>query len=133
MTDKRNGQYTATYTIPTGTTSQSITVYAELHNYGILYAEYWWNGYLNWNGSPAVTGTITQTEFDWGSGGPISGYGVDGFSTRFTGYIVPPYTETYTFWLLTDDYGEFNLEDVNRITVTCCSWSSGYSVALNAG
>ena len=34
MTDKGNGQYTVTYTIPTGTTSQAITVYAELYNYG---------------------------------------------------------------------------------------------------
>ena len=97
MTDEGNGQYTAKYTIPTGTTSQSITVYAELYNYGILYAEYWWNGYYNWSGSPAVTGTITQTEFEWGYGGPISGYGGDWFSTRFTGYIVPPFTDTYTF------------------------------------
>jgi glucose/arabinose dehydrogenase len=41
--------------------------------------------------------------FDWGNGAPISGIGADTFSVRWTGYVQPRYSETYTFSITTDD------------------------------
>jgi len=41
--------------------------------------------------------------FDWGSGSPMSGIGVDTFSVRWTGQVLAPNTETFTFYTTTDD------------------------------
>lgn len=42
-------------------------------------------------------------EFHWGTGAPIAGMGVDTFSVRWTGYVVPRFSQTYTFYTTTDD------------------------------
>ncbi len=40
----------------------------------------------------------TQVNFDWGSSKPFAGlYSPDNFSVRFSGFITPPVTDTYTF------------------------------------
>lgn len=44
-----------------------------------------------------------RVEFNWGAEGAAPGVGPDGFSVRWTGYVVPPYTEEYTFYTNTDD------------------------------
>ena len=54
------------------------------------------------------TVTATQTEFnvnyDWGSGAPgPTGIGVDHFTVRWTGSVIPTTTEAYTFYTVTDD------------------------------
>jgi glucose/arabinose dehydrogenase/PKD repeat protein len=41
--------------------------------------------------------------FDWRTGAPITGMGVDTFSVRWTGEIVPRYSQTYTFTTYSDD------------------------------
>ena len=41
--------------------------------------------------------------FDWGEGSPIGGIGIDYFSVRWTGEIIPRYSETYTFYATSDD------------------------------
>ncbi len=53
-----------------------------------------------------VTGTRVDPNinFAWGSGAPgVSGIGVDSFTVRWTGTIVPPATEAYVFYPKTDD------------------------------
>ncbi|MEO7033585.1 MAG: PA14 domain-containing protein [Polyangiaceae bacterium] len=58
----------------------------------------------------AWTVTATRTEpnidYDWGSGapGPV-GIGVDAFSVRWTGSIIPTKTEALTLYTVTDDGG----------------------------
>lgn len=47
-----------------------------------------------------VDGTVS---FDWASGAPVSGFGVDTFSVRWTGEVVPQFSETYTFYTSSDD------------------------------
>ena len=42
-------------------------------------------------------------EFDWGSGAPDAAIRPDTFSARWTGYVEPRYSETYTFHTLSDD------------------------------
>lgn len=56
----------------------------------------------------AWTVTATRKEpsidFDWGSGAPgLSGIGVDSFSIRWTGSVIPATSEAYTFYTETDD------------------------------
>jgi hypothetical protein len=41
--------------------------------------------------------------FDWGTGSPDPIVPNDGFSVRWTGQVVPTYSETYTFYTRTDD------------------------------
>lgn len=45
----------------------------------------------------------TTVDFDWGTNPPLMGIGADTFSTRWTGYIVPEFSENYTFTTKTDD------------------------------
>ncbi|HTD87190.1 MAG TPA: PA14 domain-containing protein [Candidatus Binatia bacterium] len=41
--------------------------------------------------------------FDWGTGSPNVAIGADSFSVRWTGYVAPRYSQTYTFSTTTDD------------------------------
>lgn len=41
--------------------------------------------------------------FDWGDGAPDGALAVDGFSVRWTGVLIPRYSETYTFYATSDD------------------------------
>jgi glucose/arabinose dehydrogenase len=44
-----------------------------------------------------------MVDFDWGFGAPAAGMGIDAFSIRWTGRILPRYSETYTFYTFSDD------------------------------
>lgn len=41
--------------------------------------------------------------FNWGTGSPIQGVAANSFSVRWTGSVVPRYTDTYTFVIVSDD------------------------------
>jgi len=41
--------------------------------------------------------------FDWGQGSPDPAIGPDTFSVRWTGQVQPKYSETYTFYTISDD------------------------------
>ena len=41
--------------------------------------------------------------FNWGTGSPDPSVGVDTFSVRWSGTVTPLYSETYTFFVKTDD------------------------------
>jgi glucose/arabinose dehydrogenase len=45
----------------------------------------------------------TTVNFNWGSGSPHGSVAADTFSIRWTGYIEPRYSETYTFYTISDD------------------------------
>lgn len=49
------------------------------------------------------TRTDSTVYFKWDYGAPTPSMGVDTFSIRWTGYVTPPYTETYTFYVTSDD------------------------------
>ena len=51
----------------------------------------------------ALTRVDAVVNFDWGSGTPASALGADTFSVRWTGRVLPRYSETYTFYTTTDD------------------------------
>lgn len=47
--------------------------------------------------------TDATVNFDWGGGSPDASIGADTFSVRWTGKVLPLYTETYTFYTTSDD------------------------------
>ena len=50
-----------------------------------------------------VTRTDPTLDFAWGAAAPAAGVPADGFSVRWTGQIVPRYSQTYTFFTRSDD------------------------------
>jgi hypothetical protein len=53
--------------------------------------------------SLALTRIDGTLNFDWGSGSPGPAVGADTFSVRWTGYVVPQYSETHRFYTQSDD------------------------------
>jgi glucose/arabinose dehydrogenase len=53
--------------------------------------------------APVLTRTDATVNFDWGTGSPDPGIGVDTFSAVWTGQVQPLYNETYTFFTTSDD------------------------------
>jgi hypothetical protein len=50
-----------------------------------------------------VTRIDPTVNFDWGTGSPDPSIGADTFSVRWTGGVQPRYTDSYTFYTLSDD------------------------------
>jgi hypothetical protein len=67
---------------------------------GGLFGEYFDNKDLTLLLFARVDATVN---FDWGNGAPRAGMGTETFSERWTGQVVPLYSETYTFYTLSDD------------------------------
>ena len=55
------------------------------------------------SGTPVLTKIDPIVNFDWGTGSPASLINTDLFSIRWTGYIKPLYSQTYTFCVGSDD------------------------------
>ena len=73
--------------------------------------------------------------FDWGNGSPDAAIGVDTFSVRWTGQVVPLFSQTYTFYTLSDDGVRLwvnGVQLVNNWTVHAPTENSG-TIALSAG
>jgi hypothetical protein len=54
-------------------------------------------------GSPVLTLTDATVNMNWGSGSPDASINTNGFSARWSGYVEPQYSETYTFSTNSDD------------------------------
>lgn len=65
-----------------------------------LYATYYDNA--DFTGT-SLSRIDTTVDFDWGQSSPAPVIGPDTFSARWTGYVKPPTTGTYTFSANTDD------------------------------
>ncbi len=50
-----------------------------------------------------LTRVDQAVDFRWGTGAPAANLGKDFFSARWTGFVVPKYSETYTFHTNSDD------------------------------
>ncbi|MCC5839216.1 MAG: chitobiase/beta-hexosaminidase C-terminal domain-containing protein [Opitutales bacterium] len=70
---------------------------------------------------PSFTRVDAQIDFNWGSGSPDPSINNNLFSIRWTGQMMPRFTETYTFfsnsndgmrvWIELDNAGDFNNEE----------------------
>jgi hypothetical protein len=47
--------------------------------------------------------TDSTINFNWGASSPTTGVNPDSFSVRWSGYVIPRYSETYTFYTKTGD------------------------------
>jgi len=54
-------------------------------------------------GTPALTRTDSTVNFNWGTGGPGTPINSDHFSVRWIGQVKAQFSETYTFYVSTDD------------------------------
>jgi hypothetical protein len=77
-----------------------VGVYAARNGYLGLRGEYYTN--TAFEGTPVVR-LDAGVNFGWGSGAPAAGVGADYFSVRWSGQVVPLYSETYTFYTVSDD------------------------------
>lgn len=61
--------------------------------------------YFNtWNlQGPSLPRIDPVVDFDWGAGSPMPGINPDGFGVRWTGFVTPPETGTYTFYTVSND------------------------------
>ncbi|KAB2662543.1 MAG: hypothetical protein DVB31_11370, partial [Verrucomicrobia bacterium] len=66
-----------------------------------LRAQLWNNATLS--GTPLVERFDAQIDNNWGGGVPDAGIPADNFSVRWTGFVVPRFTETYAFHTISDD------------------------------
>ncbi len=53
--------------------------------------------------TPVYNRIDTSINFNWNNGSPNTAVNVDGFSARWSGQIQPKYSDTYTFYLNTDN------------------------------
>lgn len=53
-----------------------------------------------------------RIDFDWGNGNPDPVIGPDSFSVRWTGKLLPRFSETYTFYTLADDGMKVWIDDM---------------------
>ncbi len=65
-----------------------------------LHGEYFNNSDFT---APAFSRVDPGIDFDWGNGSPSATMGADTFSIRWIGDVEPEFSETYTFYTLTDD------------------------------
>lgn len=53
--------------------------------------------------NPALTRTDPTVNFEWHAASPGPGVNADIYTARWTGYVTPRYSQTYTFYTQTDD------------------------------
>lgn len=65
---------------------------------------------------PVALARIDQTiQFDWSTGSPDPSVNPDNFSVKWTGFILPEYSETYSFYTLSDDGIIVDVSGINLI------------------
>lgn len=82
-----------------------------------------------------VTRVDPTVNFDWGGGSPDPAIGPDTYTVRWTGFVVPLYSQQYTFYTTTDDGVRLwvnNTQLVNKwIDQAPAQWSG--KITLTAG
>ena len=83
-------------------------------------------------GTNLVTRVLTRTEpqldFNWGTGSPDALVPTNGFSARWSGQIVPRFSETYTFSTVSDDGVRLWVNGVGLVT----NWTN-HGATTNSG
>ncbi|HEX7900880.1 MAG TPA: PQQ-dependent sugar dehydrogenase [Planctomycetota bacterium] len=82
-----------------------------------------------------LTRTDATVNFNWGSGSPDPAVGADTFSVRWTGQVMPQFTETYTFYTTSDDGVRLwvnNVQVINNWTLHGPTENSG-TISLTSG
>lgn len=99
-----------------------------------LSAEYFNN--TSWSGNPAYRRTEPNIDYSWDTGTPVPNVVVkDGFSARWSGYFVAPYTGTFTFGATADDNFTLTVNGVQQFNFGCCTSQAvaATSISLTEG
>ncbi|HEY9421917.1 MAG TPA: PA14 domain-containing protein, partial [Thermoanaerobaculia bacterium] len=126
------GAATHNVNTPASNTTYTATFRAVTAQANGLNATYWDN--RDFTGA-TVTRVDPRIDFDWGTGSPATGIGVDTFSTRWTGKIQPKVSGTHTFYTVSDDGVRLwvnNVLVVNNWTDHAPTENSG-TISLTAG
>ena len=75
-----------------------------------------------------VTRVDPEINFNWGTGSPDSAIAADTFSARWTGQVLPAFTETYTFYTTSDDGIRMSVNGVQIIN----NWTN-HGPTVNTG
>jgi hypothetical protein len=126
--DRRTGQYLFPYTLMA---AGKYSVLIQALEPGGLLGQYWDNQWLY--GMPVETRQDPEMSFDWGLG-TIALHASDFVSARWTGYIMPDFSETYTFYVDVDDAARLWINGVQIFDRwdQCCQEFSGHA-PLQAG
>lgn len=84
-----------------------------------LNASYYNN--TNLSGAPVLTRVDPNINFSWGTGSPGAGVNADNFSCKWTGYVQPQFSQTYTFYLNHNDGGRLWVNGVKLVE----NWNVG--------
>ncbi len=87
------------------------------------------------SGSSVLSRIDTTVDFDWGSGSPGSPVGTNNFSVRWSGQVLPCYTETYSFRTRSDDGIRLMVDGdtiIDNWTYHAATYDVG-TIALEAG
>jgi hypothetical protein len=103
--DLETGPYRMTYTLRK---AGKYSVLMQALESGGLLGQYWDNQWLY--GDPVVTRQDVGLDFDWGLKA-IALHASDFVSARWTGYILPAYSEVYTFYVDVDDAARLWIND----------------------
>ncbi len=82
---------------------------------------------LEFAGTP-VTQTDPQIDFDWMAGSPTPGIALETFSVRWSGDILIPYGEEYTFYVTADDGVRLSVKGQSLIN----EWNEQSATEYNA-
>ena len=78
------------------------------------------NNFINTPTKTEHLGLVSMLEY--------SGVPADNFGIRIKGWLVPPVTGSYEFWIASDDNGEFWLSaddnPANKVRRCSCDWAS---------
>ncbi len=65
---------------------------------------FYFNQVKTFNGSPNYSDNTTSVNYSWSTNSPVPGFiNVDNFTVRWQGEINPSFSQTYTFYTVTDD------------------------------
>ncbi|MGB7539364.1 MAG: PA14 domain-containing protein [Anaerolineales bacterium] len=98
-----------------------------------LRADYFDN--ITLSGTPAWTRVDPAISFDWTASVPAPGVPAENFSVRWTGRILPQYSETYTFYTYSDDGVRLWVDDqllIDNWNSHEAEWNTA-TIALQAG
>lgn len=104
--DREDGSYDVPFTLRT---KGKFSVSVQSLELGGLLAQYFDNQWFY--GLPIETRQDGRIDFDWGTNA-LAGYAADFVSVRWTGFILPEFSEVYTFFVIADDSARLYVNDL---------------------
>mmetsp|Transcript_7226 Transcript_7226/g.8205 ORF Transcript_7226/g.8205 Transcript_7226/m.8205 type:complete len:113 (+) Transcript_7226:557-895(+) len=110
MTDHLNGTYSYQFSV---SRPGRITVSVLLYTVGGVYGEYYPN--IAFSGNNGYNNITSQLNMNWGGGTIYSVYG-DNVSSKYYFRVKAPTTDTFTFYLYSDDDSKLYIDNSLLIT-----------------